>query len=171
MILFNRRQNARLFSPRHSGLHDHGHYSSCVSSLRLLSQLQLLNYISYAISTVSKQTQWSNANGRGESNVQHLKKTLPAAVFATYERAEAAHKNSFESMPLFIAATLSGVFAEKLTRTDVGNAQFSAVFLGIRALYTILYVCLQQSRGIVRGYANARPRSTHLRKSTVTLAP
>ncbi|THW23022.1 hypothetical protein D6D23_05805 [Aureobasidium pullulans] len=94
----------------------------------------------YAISTVSKQTQWSNANGRGESNVQHLKKTLPAAVLATYERAEAAHKNSFESMPLFIAATLSGVFAEKLTRTDVGNAQFSAVFLGIRALYTILYI-------------------------------
>ncbi|CAD0041749.1 unnamed protein product [Aureobasidium pullulans] len=47
--------------------------------------------------------------------------------------------HAFESMPLFIAATLSGVFAEKLTRTDVGNAQFSAVFLGIRALYTILY--------------------------------
>lgn len=143
--VINRHQNARLLSSRYSGLHDHGHYSSCVSNLHLLSQLQLLKHISYAISTVSKQTQWSNANGRGESNVQHLKKTLPAAVFATYERAEAAHKNSFESMPLFIAATLSGVFAEKLTRTDVGNAQFSAIFLGIRALYTILYVCLQQS--------------------------
>ncbi|THY25646.1 hypothetical protein D6D01_05026 [Aureobasidium pullulans] len=94
----------------------------------------------YALSTVSKQTQWSNANSRGESNIQHLKKTLPAAVFATYERAKAAHNNSLESMPLFIAATLSGVFAEKLTRTDVGNAQFSVVFLGIRALYTILYI-------------------------------
>lgn len=45
-----------------------------------------------------------------------------------------------ESLPLFIAATLSGVFAEKLTRTDVGNAQFSAIFLAIRVLYTLLYV-------------------------------
>jgi uncharacterized MAPEG superfamily protein len=45
-----------------------------------------------------------------------------------------------ETLPLFIAATLAGVFAEKLTRTDIGNAQFSAVFLGIRVLYTLLYV-------------------------------
>lgn len=45
-----------------------------------------------------------------------------------------------ETLPLFIAATLSGVFAEKLTRTDVGNAQFSALFLGLRVLYTLLYV-------------------------------
>ncbi|KAH0289198.1 hypothetical protein M436DRAFT_64375 [Aureobasidium namibiae CBS 147.97] len=94
----------------------------------------------YALSTVKKHTQWSNANGRGESNIQHVKKTLPPAVFATYERAEAAHKNSMESLPLFIAATLSGVFAEKLTRTDVGNAQFAAIFLGIRILYTLLYI-------------------------------
>ncbi|KAI4764123.1 hypothetical protein E4T45_14499, partial [Aureobasidium sp. EXF-8846] len=83
----------------------------------------------YALSTVKKHTQWSNANGRGEGNIQHVKKTLPPAVFSTYERAEAAHKNSMETLPLFIAATLSGVFAEKLTRTDVGNAQFSALFL------------------------------------------
>lgn len=95
---------------------------------------------SYALSTVKKHTEWSNANGRGEGNIQHVKKTLPPAVFALYERAEAAHKNSMESLPLFIAATLSGVFAEKLTRTDVGNAQFSAAFLGIRVLYTLLYV-------------------------------
>jgi uncharacterized MAPEG superfamily protein len=69
-----------------------------------------------------------------------MKKTLPPAVFGTFERAEAAHKNSMETLPLFIAATLSGVFAEKLTRTDVGNAQFSAIFLGLRVLYTLLYV-------------------------------
>ncbi|KAI4737801.1 hypothetical protein E4T50_11697 [Aureobasidium sp. EXF-12298] len=94
----------------------------------------------YALSTVKKHTQWSNANSRGEGNVQHMKKTLPPAVFATFERAEAAHKNSMETLPLFIAATLSGVFAEKLTRTDVGNAQFSAIFLGLRVLYTLLYI-------------------------------
>jgi uncharacterized MAPEG superfamily protein len=92
------------------------------------------------MSTVKKHTQWSNANGRGEGNIQNMKKTLPPAVFATFERAEAAHKNSLETLPLFIAATLSGVFAEKLTRTDIGNAQFSAIFLGLRVLYTLLYV-------------------------------
>lgn len=74
-----------------------------------------------------------------------MKKTLPPAVFATFERAEAAHKNSMETLPLFIAATLSGVFAEKLTRTDVGNAQFSAIFLGLRVLYTLLYVSRRSS--------------------------
>ncbi|KAI5247798.1 hypothetical protein E4T47_05362 [Aureobasidium subglaciale] len=93
----------------------------------------------YALSTVKKHTQWSNANGRGEGNVQHVKKALPPAVFATYERAEAAHKNSMENLPLFIGTILSGVLAEKVTRTDVGNAQFAAVFLGLRILYTLLY--------------------------------
>lgn len=78
-----------------------------------------------------------------------MKKTLPPAVFATYERAEAAHKNSMESLPLFIAATLSGVFAEKLTRTDVGNAQFAAIFLAIRILYTLLYVSEMSSSSSV----------------------
>jgi uncharacterized MAPEG superfamily protein len=77
-----------------------------------------------------------------------MKKTLPPAVFATFERAEAAHKNSLETLPLFIAATLSGVFAEKLTRTDIGNAQFSAIFLGLRVLYTLLYVSEQPSPSV-----------------------
>jgi uncharacterized MAPEG superfamily protein len=100
------------------------------------------------MSTVKKHTQWSNANGRGEGNIQNMKKTLPPAVFGTFERAEAAHKNSMETLPLFIAATLSGVFAEKLTRTDIGNAQFSVIFLGLRVLYTLLYVSGQPSPSV-----------------------
>ncbi|KAI5203975.1 hypothetical protein E4T39_03941 [Aureobasidium subglaciale] len=94
----------------------------------------------YAVTTVKKHTQWSNANGRGEGNIQHVKKTIPPAIFATYERAEAAHKNSMENLPLFIGTILSGVLAEKVTRTDVGNARYAAVFLGLRILYTLLYI-------------------------------
>lgn len=112
-----------------------------MSGFNNLYHLQVLKSLRYALSTVSKHIERSNANSRGLDYIQHLKKTLPAPVFATYERAKAAHKNSVESMPLLIAATLSGVFAEKLTDTDVGNAQFSTAFLGIRALYILLYVC------------------------------
>jgi uncharacterized MAPEG superfamily protein len=98
-----------------------------------------------------------------------MKKTLPPAVFATFERAEAAHKNSLETLPLFIAATLSGVFAEKLTRTDIGNAQFSAIFLGLRVLYTLLYVSRQLFPSYEAVVLTLMFRSTHRQSKPVTL--
>lgn len=72
--------------------------------------------------------------------MQHLKQKLPAAIYAKFERSEAAHKNSIENMPLFVAAIGAGLMAEKVARVDVGNAQYAAIWLAIRTLYNVLYV-------------------------------
>ena len=89
---------------------------------------------------MNKYTQWDNVNARGEAHLQHLKQKLPAPVFAKFERAEAAHKNSVENFPLFAAAIGAGLLAEKVAKQDVGNAQFAGTWLAIRTLYTLLYV-------------------------------
>ena len=39
------------------------------------------------------------------------RKTTPAALFARYERAEAAHRNGMENAPFFIGAMLAGNWA------------------------------------------------------------
>lgn len=36
---------------------------------------------------------WNNANPRGSETDERYKKSVPAQIYATYERAEAAHKN------------------------------------------------------------------------------
>lgn len=52
--------------------------------------------------------QWNNANPRGVDTLSTYKQTVPAAVFARFERAEAAHRNLLEMAPLFVGAVVVG---------------------------------------------------------------
>jgi uncharacterized MAPEG superfamily protein len=62
------------------------------------------------IQTANPKT-WNNANPRGQDTNSAYKKSVPADVFAAYERAEAAHKNLLENAPLFVGAVLAGCYA------------------------------------------------------------
>lgn len=59
----------------------------------------------------SNNNKWNNHNPRSTETNDRYKKAVPSDVYAMYERAEAAHKNSIENAPLFIGAVLSGNLA------------------------------------------------------------
>jgi uncharacterized MAPEG superfamily protein len=54
---------------------------------------------------------WDNVNSRGTETVATYRKSVPAEVYARFERAEAAHKNGFENAPFFIGAVIAGNMA------------------------------------------------------------
>lgn len=96
---------------------------------------------------------WNNANPRSALTAQGLQKRLSPATFSRFERAEAAHKNNIENLPLFVAAVLASVLAEKvgsvggvggvagvLGGKDVGTMTFVTGWFAARVLYTLLYI-------------------------------
>jgi uncharacterized MAPEG superfamily protein len=54
---------------------------------------------------------WNNKNPRGAETNATYAKTVPAATYARFERAEAAHKNAMENAPFFIGAVVAGNMA------------------------------------------------------------
>ncbi|KAH6665601.1 hypothetical protein B0J14DRAFT_678935 [Halenospora varia] len=91
---------------------------------------------SYAISVITKPN-----NGRW-SNEVHLRKTIPADIYARYERSESASKNGFENLPIFVGAVLAGNFA-KLGVMEMNV--FVRSYLALRVLYTLIYVSVSKN--------------------------
>lgn len=93
----------------------------------------------YAMQIVKGATngRWNNANPRGSSWAAELQRIVPADVLARHERAEAAHRNGLESLPMFVAAVL----AANVAGLDRGLVDtHAAVFLGLRVVYTLIYI-------------------------------
>src|SRR5436309_16117630 len=76
-------------------------------------------------------------NPRSSQWIDKLKKSVPAPVFAKYERCKAAHKNSIESMALFTTA----VVLRNMARLPVGmlNAAVGG-YLALRVAYLAAYI-------------------------------
>ena len=113
--------------------------------LVLVSQL-------YAGSIVrnTKTVRRDNANPRGETYAQSLKKNLSKEDFGRFERARAAHFNGYESFHLFAAAVTCGNMAKldpSTSNTMIG------LFLVLRTVYNIAYVRIttQQWSGMRTG--------------------
>ena len=51
---------------------------------------------------------WNNSNPRSTKWDITLHESTPAEIYASYERAEAAHKNGMEKFPIFVGADLAG---------------------------------------------------------------
>ncbi|MCJ1431158.1 hypothetical protein MMC27_000509 [Xylographa pallens] len=100
------------------------------------------NYAIYTI-TAANNGQWDNSNPRSSTWDKKLQAAVPAACFRRYERAEAAHKNGMENLALFATAVVLGNMAalEAGTLNTVAGA-----VLALRALYTIVYVTVGDSR-------------------------
>jgi uncharacterized MAPEG superfamily protein len=86
---------------------------------------------------------WNNASPRSSTWDETLRKSTPKEIYARYERAEAAHKNGMENLPIFIGAILAGNFANLETRT---LNLFVVLFLLLRILYVIFYISISSVR-------------------------
>ncbi|KAF2192445.1 hypothetical protein K469DRAFT_735448 [Zopfia rhizophila CBS 207.26] len=80
---------------------------------------------------------WDNCNPRGVDTAAKYQKSVPAEVFAKFERAEAAHKNMMENAPLFIGAVIAGNIAG-LPASTLNAA--TGVYLALRIVYIGLYI-------------------------------
>ncbi|KAF2503037.1 hypothetical protein BU16DRAFT_521667 [Lophium mytilinum] len=86
---------------------------------------------------------WDNRNPKGVDLLTQYKKSVPAAVFAKFERATAAHNNGMENMALFIGAVLVGNMA-KLDSSTLNTVVGS--FLALRVVYTALYITITNKK-------------------------
>jgi uncharacterized MAPEG superfamily protein len=66
--------------------------------------------------------QVNNANPKASLSPDAVKGKVPDAVFQKYQRAENAQSNNLEQLPLYAAAVLASVIAERSTAKGLGNA-------------------------------------------------
>ena len=79
--------------------------------------------------------------------IDGLKRRLTAREFQAYERAERAHANSLENMPLFCAAIFAGLLADqKGVPGELALNEFAVGFVLLRVLYTICYILTETIR-------------------------
>lgn len=100
---------------------------------------------SYAISIMAKANngRWDNSSPRSSNWDASLRKSTPADIYSRYERAEAASKNGFENLPLFIGAVMAGNIAHLDIQTL--NA-FVTAYLFSRILYTLIYINVSSNK-------------------------
>ena len=80
---------------------------------------------------------WDNANPRSAALKENAKKSVPASIYARYERAEGAHANSMENLPLLIGAIILGNMA-KLPVSTLNTV--AGGYLALRVAYTYAYI-------------------------------
>jgi len=100
---------------------------------------------SYAISIMKKANngRWNNSNPRSSKWDATLRESTPAEVYGRYGKAEAAHKNGMENLPIFVGAVLAGNIANVSTST---LDAFVVAYLCLRVAYTVVYISVSSHR-------------------------
>jgi uncharacterized MAPEG superfamily protein len=77
--------------------------------------------------------------------------------FQKYQRAENAQSNNIEQMPLFAAAVIASIIAERTTATGMGRGDatglttFVSAWFAIRAMYAVSYIQIEDhSKSFIR---------------------
>ena len=94
---------------------------------------------SYAIAVIKAASngRWNNSNPRSSLWNDKIQKSVPAEVFGRYERAEAAHKNGMENIPVFFTAIALG----NVAALPAGTLNTVAgLYLALRAIYNVVYI-------------------------------
>jgi len=94
----------------------------------------------------------NNANPKASLSPSAVQGKVPDVVFQKYQRAENAQSNNMEQLPLFAAAVLASIIAERLTLKgasatvtggDVtGLTTFVGAWFAVRAAYCVAYVLI-----------------------------
>ena len=79
--------------------------------------------------------QIDNANPRASLSPSAVNGKVPDAAFQKYQRAQNAHGNNLEQLPLYATAVLASIIAERATGRGLGNA---AVFNDVTGLTTFI---------------------------------
>ncbi|KAF2829435.1 hypothetical protein CC86DRAFT_189668 [Ophiobolus disseminans] len=106
----------------------------------------------------------NNANPKASMSPDAVKGKVPDEVFQKYQRAENAHSNSTEQMPLFAVAILASIIAERTTATGLGRevvrgdatglTTFISAWFAVRTLYVASYIQIaDHSKSFVRSSA------------------
>ncbi len=93
----------------------------------------------YAIAIIKSANngRWNNANPRSSAWNEIIQKSVPAEIFGRYERAEGAHKNGLENLPVFATAVVLGNMAKLPART---LNTVAGLYLALRAIYNVVYI-------------------------------
>lgn len=93
------------------------------------------------ISTGGDASKHDNRNPHAANYQDKIKRSLPAKQYAGYERAKRCHANALENMPLFVAAILAGLMAERSAGAgSVGLDNFVMGFMACRVVYMLNYI-------------------------------
>jgi uncharacterized MAPEG superfamily protein len=101
----------------------------------------LLSFLPHAyalnVATGGRPVKWDNRNPRAANLKSNLQSKLPPAIYALYERGEAASANCYENMPIFYSAIVMGHIAG-LDKESLNSFAFR--YLLIRVAYVLSYV-------------------------------
>ncbi|KAJ4339761.1 hypothetical protein N0V87_002961 [Didymella glomerata] len=103
----------------------------------------------------------NNANPKASLSPDAVKGKVPDEVYQKYQRAENAQSNNIEQLPLYAAAVLASIIAERVTARGLGNAAvgddvtglttFITVFMAVRAAYVVSYISIaDHSKSFIR---------------------
>ncbi|KAJ4301384.1 hypothetical protein N0V90_003476 [Kalmusia sp. IMI 367209] len=94
----------------------------------------------------------NNANPKAALSPANVKGKVPEHVFAKYQRAENAQNNNYEQMPIFAAAILASLIAERSSFKGAGAAlngedatgltTFIAAWFAVRTAYNVAYISI-----------------------------
>ena len=91
----------------------------------------------YGATILKNANNGSSDNANPRTHLQSLKKNTPREIYGRYERAEAAHNNGFENLPLIAAAVICG----NMARLDPSTLNtVTGLFLALRTGYILAYV-------------------------------
>ncbi|KAH7047434.1 hypothetical protein B0J12DRAFT_666811 [Macrophomina phaseolina] len=99
----------------------------------------------YAVELIKRANngRWANANAQGSAFKSHLQRTIPAPTLAKFERAESAHRNGLENLPLFAAAVLAAAHAGV---EPAAVAWTAWAFCGLRVVYNGIYIHVSDNK-------------------------
>jgi len=127
--------------------------STLTTTTRNLSILSIPAYYvlsvlphTYAVLLASRgqPTKWDNRNPRSSSLKSRIQENLGPDLYAKYERAEAAHANGIENLPIFAAAMVVGNMARLK-----GLERIAGIYLALRAIYSVVYIQTSDNRFIL----------------------
>ncbi|CAF9928301.1 MAG: hypothetical protein HETSPECPRED_006798 [Heterodermia speciosa] len=91
----------------------------------------------YGVNILKKANNGTADKANPRAHFQSLKTSTPREIYDRYQRAEAAHTNGFENLPLIAAAIICG----NMARLDPSTLNTVAgVFLTLRTAYIIAYI-------------------------------
>lgn len=92
------------------------------------------------VATQNKPLDWDNRAPRSKESRAAIKASIGEDAYGKYERAEGAHANAMENLPLFASAVIVGN-AAGLTRSGwFGMDAFIGAWFALRALHTVSYI-------------------------------
>jgi len=104
-------------------------------SLAVLPHMYAIN-----VATNNRPLEWDNRAPRSSEHKAAVKQEIGEEAYARYERAEGAHANALEQLPLFASAIIVGNAAGLPRKGVFGLDTFVGAWFAVRVLHTVTYI-------------------------------